>query len=52
MSKPSSPYYHKNDSDTYHWETSCHLNNYPAKGWEKTDTKPSGKEQCDQCKQK
>ena len=52
MSKPEAPYYHKVDSDTYHWETSCSLNHYPAPGWEKTYTKPSGKEQCNECKSK
>lgn len=52
MSKPEAPYYHKVDSDTYHWEMSCSLNHYPAPGWEKTYIKPPGKEQCDQCKNK
>lgn len=52
MSKPEAPYYHKLDSDVYHWEMSCSLNHYPDPGWEKTDEKPPGKEQCDQCKGK
>ena len=58
MSKPKAPYYTKDTSDTYHWETSCSNNHYthdntkPSNGWEKTNTKPSGKEQCDQCKSK
>jgi hypothetical protein len=51
MSQPSSPYYHKEDSDTYHWETSCSLNNYPGDGWERTYSRPS-KEQCEECKSK
>ena len=52
MSTPSAPYYHKKGRDAYHWETSCSKNHYPAPGWEKTNTKPSGKEQCDECKGK
>lgn len=52
MSKPSAPYYHKNGSDTYHWETSCSKNQYPATGWEKTYSVPAGKEQCNECKAK
>lgn len=51
MSEPSAPYYHKNDSDTYHWEESCGNNYYPAAGWVKTDDQPT-KEQCDQCQAK
>lgn len=51
MSTPSSPYYHKTSSDTYHWEKTCSNNKYPDSGWEKTETKPS-KEQCNQCKAK
>lgn len=53
MSKPKSPYYYKESSDTYHWETSCSNNNYGKEtGWKKTTEKPSGKEQCNQCKAK
>lgn len=52
MSTPSGPYYYKDGSDTYHWETSCSNNQYPASGWHKSDTKPAGKEQCNQCKAK
>ncbi len=52
MSTPKSPYYHNEGSDTYHWEISCSNNHYPGQGWKKTDVKPSGKEQCNQCKQK
>jgi len=52
MSEPSAPYYTKDDSDTYHWETSCSQNNYPSAGWNKVWTKPTGKEQCNQCKSK
>lgn len=52
MSRPSAPYYHKEDSDTYHWESSCSRNNYPGPGWKKTDTPPPGKEQCNECKGK
>jgi len=52
MSNPSAPYYYKVDGDTYHWETSCSKNHYPADGWKKTWEKPSGKEQCNECKSK
>ena len=54
MSKPSPPYYYKekNGRDTYHWETSCSKNYYPAPGWKKSNDKPSGKEQCNECKSK
>ena len=49
MSKPSAPYYYKEeDSDVYHWEK-CHKNFHPAEGWEKTNEKPSNREQCDAC---
>jgi hypothetical protein len=51
MSAPSAPYYYKEGSDTYHWETSCSKNHYPAQGWKKTNTRPS-KEQCNECKSK
>lgn len=51
MSKPNPPYYYKIGEDTYHWETSCSKNYYPAKGWEKTNNKPA-KEQCNECKGK
>lgn len=51
MSTPKAPYYHKPSSDTYHWETSCTQNNYPAQGWVKINNKPN-KEQCNQCKSK
>lgn len=43
MSAPKAPYYIKDSSDTYHWETSCSNNNYPSTGWKKTNEKPSGK---------
>ncbi len=52
MSAPKVPYYTKDTSDTYHWETSCSNNNYPSAGWKKTNEKPSGKEQCNQCQSK
>jgi hypothetical protein len=52
MSKPSPPYYYKEDSDTYHWETSCRKNHYPDPGWKKSNTKPAGREQCNECKSK
>lgn len=52
MSTPKAPYYHKTGSDTYHWEKSCSKNHYPDSGWKKTDTKPTGKEQCNECKGK
>lgn len=51
MSTPSAPYYHKTAGDTYHWETRCSKNAYPAVGWEKTNAKPN-KEQCNECKGK
>ena len=47
MSTPSTPYYNKEGKDTYHWETSCSRNHYPALGWNKTIAKPS-KEQCNE----
>lgn len=52
MSNPKAPYYYKKSSDTYHWELSCSKNGYPGAGWEKTNTKPTGKEQCNECKAK
>jgi hypothetical protein len=53
MSDPKAPYYYKeSDSDAYHWETSCSKNHYPAAGWKKSNTKPSGREQCNECKGK
>ena len=52
MSKLNAPYYYKEDSDTYHWEKSCSKNHYPAPGWKKSETKPRGKEQCNECKSK
>jgi len=55
MSKPKPPYYFKEDKtvDTYHWETSCHLNHFPAEGWKKSNTLPSEKkDQCNECKKK
>ncbi len=50
MSTPSPPYYYREDKDTYHWESSCSKNDYPGSGWERVSTKPSGKEQCNECK--
>ncbi len=52
MSQPKPPYYYKDSSDTYHWETSCSKNHYPAPGWNKTGSKPPGREQCNECKGK
>lgn len=52
MSKPSPAYYYKEGSDTYHWERSCSKNHYPAPGWKRTNTRPSRKEQCNECKTK
>lgn len=54
MSKPSAPYYYGKDKDTYHWETRCSKNNYSPNdpNWVKTNTQPSGKEQCNECKAK
>ncbi len=52
MSTPSAPYYYKVGIDRYHWEKSCDKNNYPDPGWKKTDSKPAGKEQCNECKAK
>ena len=52
MSKPKAPYYYKDSSDTYHWETSCDKNHYPAPGWHKANDIPSGREQCNECKNK
>ena len=52
MSKPKAPYYYKEGNDTYHWETSCSKNQYPAPGWKKTNEQPTSKEQCNECKAK
>ncbi|WP_165874523.1 hypothetical protein [Pectinatus cerevisiiphilus] len=54
MSTPKSPYYYKKDSDTYHWEISCSKNNYSPSNpdWVKTTTRPSSREECDECKAK
>lgn len=52
MSTPKAPYYYKDSGDTYHWETSCSLNNYPDARWTKGNERPAGKEQCNQCKAK
>jgi len=53
MSKPSPPYYYKeNSSDAYHWHTNCSKNHYPAPGWKKSYTAPTGREQCNECKTK
>lgn len=52
MSQPSAPYYYKDGTDTYHWESKCSKNHYPAAGWHKTNEKPAGKEQCNECKGK
>ena len=53
MSTPHPPYYYKEyTSDAYHWERTCSQNHYPATGWKKSDTRPSGREQCNQCKSK
>ncbi len=52
MSQPKAPYYYKNSSDTYHWETSCSKNHHPALDWEKVHDKPSNREQCNECKAK
>lgn len=52
MSTPSSPYYYKTSSDTYHWEKDCSKNHYPGDGWKKVSTKPTNREQCNECKGK
>lgn len=53
MSIPSAPYYYKKNSrDVYHWEKSCSKNHYPASEWVKSPTKPSGREECKECKEK
>ena len=54
MSNPKAPYYYKKTNDTYHWELSCSKNNYSTSNsdWVRTTTKPSGKEQCNECKSK
>ena len=54
MSAPKAPYYYKKNGDTYHWETSCSKNAYSPNdpNWVKTNTQPSGKEQCNECKAK
>ncbi len=52
MSQPKAPYYYKRSSDTYHWETSCSKNHHRDPDWVKTHDKPSGREQCNECKAK
>ena len=52
MSSPSAPFYYKDGSDVYHWEPKCSKNHYPDSGWHKTYDKPTGKEQCNECKGK
>jgi hypothetical protein len=50
---PKPPYYYRAEgSDTYHWEKSCSRNHYPAPGWKVSNTKPSGRKQCTECKTK
>jgi len=56
MSEPKAPYYYKRyGSDAYHWERSC--SKVPANvstnpEWVVTNTKPSSREQCNECKAK
>ncbi|MBI0180555.1 hypothetical protein H3V11_01160 [Snodgrassella sp. W8158] len=54
MSEPHSPYYYIKGGDTYHWEKSCSNNHYHPNNdkWVKVDNKPTGKEQCNECKAK
>lgn len=52
MSKPKAPYYYHVSSDTYHWERNCSKNSYPGPGWEKSNTAPTGREQCNECRSK
>lgn len=52
MSNPNAPYYYKIGEDEYHWERSCSSNYYPNDGWKKTNSKPSNREQCNQCRGK
>lgn len=53
MSNPASLYYYKETgSDAYHWEKSCSRNHYPAAGWKASQSKPAGREQCNECKGK
>jgi hypothetical protein len=54
MSAPAPPYYYKKSSDTYHWETGCSKNYYSPTDpdWIVTESQPSGREQCNECKAK
>lgn len=55
MSTPSAPYYYRKGRDTYHWEKSCSkvpTNVSTDPDWVVTNTKPSGKEQCNECRNK
>jgi len=41
MSKPTPPYYHKEESsDVYYWDVYCSKNHYPASGWKKQTLNP------------
>jgi len=54
MSTPKAPYYYKKGDEHYHWEKSCSKNHYSSNNpdWVETNTKPSGKDQCNECKAK
>lgn len=54
MSKPKAPYYYKKTSDTFHWEITCSKNHYSSNDpeWVKTETRPAGREECNECKAK
>ena len=48
-------YFYKKTSDTYHWHSTC--SKLPANvrtnsDWVVTTTKPTGREQCNECKGK
>lgn len=48
-------YYKTKGSDAYHWHKDCHLvpaNVHSNPDWTVSQTKPSGREQCNHCKNK
>ncbi len=48
-------YYYKEDSDMYHWHFGCSFVPTDVRKnleWKVTETKPSGREQCNECKTK
>lgn len=51
QSAPSPPYYYKDEPRyAYHWHKECSRNHYPNPGWVRVNKRPSGREQCNECK--